>query len=90
MDHSSVKVCSLSARLARATPFSEESLHDNEYVRFYTGLPNLGVQKSVLKFVALPNASSATKLTLFQEFMVTLAKVRLGTLFKDLAYRLDI
>ena len=89
LNQSSVKVCSLSAKLARTTTFSEESLHDDEYVRFYTGLPNFGVLKSVFEFVAPPNAS-ATKLTHFQEFMVTLMKLRLDTPLKDLAYRFDV
>ena len=69
---------SLSAKLARATPLSEESLHDDEYVRFYTGLPNFKVLKSVFDFVAPANAS-ATKFTNFQECMVTLMKLRLDT-----------
>ena len=89
LNQSSVKVCSLSAKLARATPLSEESLHDDEYVRFYTGLPNFKVLKSVFDFVA-PDNASATKLTQFQEYMVTLMKLRLDTPLKDLAYHFDV
>ena len=110
LNKSSVKVCSLGARLARPTPFSDESLHDHKYVRFYTRLPNLGVLKSVFEFVAppiysgLPNLgvlksvfesvppliASATKLTHFQEFMVTLIKLRPDPPLKDLAYPFDV
>ena len=73
-DELNLKVCSLIAKLTRVTPFSEESLQDDEYVRFYTGLSNFGVLKSVFDFASLANAST-TKLTHFQEFMVTLMKL---------------
>ena len=70
-------------------PFSEESLQDDEYVKFYTGLPNFKVLKAVFDFASPANAST-TKLTHFQEFMVTLMKLRLDTPLKDLAYRFDV
>ena len=78
LNQSSVKVCSLNAKLTRVTPFSEKFLQDDEYIRFYTGLPNFGVLKSVFDF-AFPANASTTKLTHFQEFMVALMKRRLDT-----------
>ena len=89
LSQSSMKVSSLCERLVTATPFSEESLHCDE-CKFYTGFPNLGVLKSVFEFVASPPITSATKLTHFQELMVTLMKLRLDTPLKDLAYRFDV
>lgn len=71
-------------------PFSEEALAGNdEYVKFYTGLPNFGVLKAIYDFTASPNSSSS-KLTAFQEFMLTLIKLRLDCPLKDLAYRFSI
>ena len=71
-------------------PFTEKTFtNDNEYVKFYTGLPNFKVLKSVFDLVALP-ATSTTKLTRFQEFILTIMKLRLYCPFKDLAYRFGI
>ena len=58
-------------------------------MKFYTGLPNFRVLKSVFDFVALP-PTSTTKLTRFQEFILTLMKLRLDSPYKDLAYRFGI
>ena len=54
LNQSSMKIKLLTAGLARATPFSEKSLHNDEYVKFYTGLPNFAVLKSVFDLVVHP------------------------------------
>ena len=71
--------------------FTEKSFEVNgkEYVRFYTGLPNFEVLKTVFDFVA-PPATQKTKLTRFQEFVLALIKLRLDLPFKDLAYRFGL
>jgi len=72
-------------------PFTEKAFRVNgkEYVKFYTGLPNYGVLHTVFDFVA-PPATQRTKLTPFQEFALTLIKLRLDLPFQDLAYRFGL
>ena len=36
----------------RVTPFSEESMHSDEIVKFYTGMPNIKVLKAVFGLVS--------------------------------------
>ena len=51
------------------TPFSEESLHSDEIVKFYIGMPNIKVLKAVSGLVSKATRSSdAVKLSSFQEF----------------------
>lgn len=89
---SSDKIRDLSGKLTQCIAFSETSLKDDDTVRFYTGLPNLGLLKAVFVFAekALPSEQSTTKLTRFQEFVTTLVKLRLNSQVQDLAYRLDV
>ena len=72
-------------------PFTEKAFTVNgkEYVKFYTGLPNFEVLQTVFDFVA-PPATQRTKLTPFQEFALTLIKLRLDLPFQDLAYRFGL
>lgn len=58
-------------------------------MKFYTGLPNYKVLKAVFDFVA-PPVRTATKLTRFQEFMLTIIKLRLDSPLRDLTYRFSI
>ena len=77
-------------RLKDMRPFTEEALMDsNDNVKFYTGLPSFNVLKTVFKFVD-PPATTSTKLSSFQEFVLTLMKLRLDSPLKDLAYRFRI
>ncbi len=70
--------------------FSEEILESNdEMVKFYTGLPSYSILKTVFEFCA-PQISRGTKLTQFQEMMLTFVKLRLNPSHKDLAYRFDL
>ncbi len=76
--------------LTSALPFSEEVLEcDDERVKFYTGLPNYKILKAVFDMVVATSAVH-TKLTPFQEFMLTIIRLRLNSLYKDLAYRFGI
>jgi len=75
----------------RVTPFSEESLHSVEIVKFYTGLPNIKVLKTVFGFVnKAVHTNDTAKLSPFQEFMATIVKLRLNCPVQDLAYRLNV
>ena len=72
-------------------PFTEKAftVYGKEYVKFYTGLPNFEVLQTVFDFVA-PPATHRTKLTPFQEFALTLIKLRLDLPFQDLTYRFGL
>ena len=77
--------------MQRVAPFSEESLHSDEIVEFYTGLPSIQVLKVVFRFVQKVFLSSdATELSPFQEFMATMLKLRLNSPIQDLAYRFNV
>ena len=71
--------------------YTEEStIHNNTFVKFYTGLPNGAVLKAVYEFIAPTDSSKLSKLTPFQELMMTLIKLRLNLSMQNLAYRFSI
>ena len=71
--------------------FSEDAVLPDDYVRFYTGLPNCKVLKAVFYLIkpALSHHKHC-KLTPFQEFIMVLMKLRLNAQMQDLAYRFSI
>ena len=72
-------------------PFGEQSLADDDYVHFYTGLSNAMVLKSVFDHVVkTPPVKRNTKLSPFQEFMVVVLKLRLNSPIEDLSYRFGV
>ena len=84
----------LKAELAVAkalTEVSEEYFKSNEFTRFYTGLPNIGMLKATFEHVhkTLP-AERSTKLTPFQEFVRTMVKLSVNTPIEDLGYRFRV
>ena len=87
-------ICELKTTASGHFLFTQESLQNNDYVRFYTGLPNFSVLKSVFDYVVPPKITSSsrnpTKLDSFQEFMMTLAKLCLASPLQEFAYRFDI
>ena len=72
--------------------FTEKSfmMNGEEYVRFYTGLTNFEVLLHAVFDFVVPSATVKTKLSFFQEFVLTIIKLRLDLPFKDLAYRFGI
>ena len=72
--------------------FTQESLQNNDYDRFYTGLSNFSVPKSGFDYVVPPKSTSSsrnpTKLDSFKEFMITFAKLRLDGPLQEFAYKL--
>ena len=88
----SKQVSDLNSQLSghKAT-FSEEYFTTDDVVRFYTGLPNRKVLKTVFNLVKkCVSMHDKSKLTGFQEFMVTMASLRLNCPLQDLATRLDV
>ena len=72
-------------------PFSEESLKNDEVVKFYTGLPNIKVLKAVFRLVNKGvQRCDTSKLSPFQEFMAAVVKLRLNCQIQDLAYRFSV
>ena len=79
----------LEKKVSDSAAFSEQFLQNDDYVKFYTGLPSYKVLKTVFDFV-VPSTQHPTKLTSFQEFMIVLAKLRLDSPLQDFAYRFDV
>ena len=61
--------------------------NDDERVRFYTGLPTFEILMVTFNHVAPHVSRRSMNLSKFQEFIMTLKKLRLNVPFKDLAYR---
>lgn len=72
-------------------PFCEEEFrNDDKRVKFYTGLPSLDTLK-VIFFRIVPFVTRKPQhLTPFQEFVMTLMKLRLNMPLEDLAYRFNV
>ena len=72
-------------------PFDETYFaNDNEKVRFYTGLPAYDVLQTVLQYVSKFVVRKSPTLSQFQEFVLTLMKLKLNMPMQDLAYRFGI
>ena len=91
LSESKDQIVILQEQITKYLPFNEESLENDDTTKFYTGLPNLKVVKTVFEHVSktLP-LDKITKLTPFQEFMCVLVKLRLNSPIEDLAYRFRI
>ena len=61
-----------------------------EKVKFYTGLPNYGVFQLVLKLCESSVVKSKTNLTLSDELLLTLMKLRLNLTYDDLSFRFHV
>jgi len=59
------------------------STKDNDFIAFYTGLPNFYVLKVMFDFVAPPTIKPH-KLSSFQEFLVVMLYLRLNCSCEDL------
>ena len=78
-------------RKIKPPPFSEQTFVSDDYVKFYTGLPNITILRAVFDHV-LPavSLSDSSKLMPFQEYIAVLMKFRLNSNHQDLAYRLGV
>ena len=72
-------------------PFTEQYFINNEdRVRFYTGLPGFDVLNTTFRFVSPFVSRKSKTLTLFQEFVMVLIKLRLHVPLQDLAFRFGV
>jgi DNA-binding transcriptional regulator YiaG len=62
---------------------------DNEKVKFYTGLPGLAVVMVLFELIK-PGLVVRNSLTKFQQFSLTLMRLRLNLSVQDLAYRFGV
>ena len=71
------------------TSLSEESFQNNdEKVLFYTGLPNFALMMTLLHFLeSFVTTTARTSLTKFQQFLLTMMRLRLNLPLCDLGYR---
>ena len=72
-------------------PFGEEEFrNDDKKVQFYTGLPSFDILNIVFhRIVPFVNRKSQL-LTSFEEFIMTIMKLKLNMPFEDLAYRFNV
>ena len=75
----------------KTQPFTEDYFKDSDdKTRFYTGLPDFHLLTRTFEFVS-PYVTRRTKtLSLFQEFVMVLIKLRLNVPILDLAYRFEV
>ena len=72
-------------------PFDEAYFaHDSNKVRFYIGLPAYDVLQTVYTNVSTFVIRKSLPLSKFQEFILTLMKLKLNMPMQDLAYRFGI
>ena len=72
-------------------PFCEEEFrNDDKRVKFYTGLPSLDTLKVIFLRIVPFVTRKPQHLTPFQEFVMTLMKLRLNMSLEDLAYRFNV
>ena len=72
-------------------PFTEEYFADHDdRVRFYTGLPGFDVLKATFSFISPFVTRRSKSLSLFQEFIMVVMKLRLNVPLQDLAYRFGV
>ena len=72
-------------------PFDEVYFaHDSDKVRFYIGLPAYDVLQTVCTNVSTFVIRKSLTLSKFQEFILTLMKLKLNMPMQDLAYRFGI
>ena len=72
-------------------PFTEEYFADHDdRVRFYTGLPRFDVLKATFSFISPFVTGRSKSLSLFQEFIMVVMKLRLNVPLQDLAYRFGV
>ena len=90
--HSKLTVLYLTEQLRISTvPFCEESFKSDDFTKFYTGLPNIGIVRSVFTHCSKGMSQDGNaRLTLFQEFICTLIKLRTNAVIDDLGYRFNV
>ena len=67
-----------------------EFVQNEEKVKFYTGLPSFDILQNVFEHVSPFVAYKSQNLTTFQEFVMTLIKLKLDARHQDLSYRFNV
>ena len=62
----------------------------DDKVKYYTGLPGLDMLMTTFNFVSPHSTRRSPSLSLFQDFIMVLKKLRLNVPLQDLAHRFDI
>ena len=76
---------------AKQEPFTEAYFRsDDDKVKFYTRVPCFDILMTTFNFVSPHSTRRSPSLSLFQEFIMVLMKLRLYVPLQDLAYRFDI
>lgn len=72
-------------------PFGEDEFrNDDKKVQFYTGLPSFDILNTVFNRIVPFVSRNSQLLTPFQEFVMTIMKLKLNMPFEDLAYRFNV
>ena len=88
MNNISTELCKLRLEVRMNKVGTKDWFNSEEKVNFYTGLPNSYVLMTVFEFVSSGKKhSSLSTLIQFQEFTMTLMRLRLNLTIADLAYR---
>ena len=91
MNNITSELCNLRLEVRMNKVGTEDWFNSDEKVNFYTSLPNSYVLMTVFEFVSSGvQHSSLSALTQFQEFAMTLIRLRLNLTIADLAYRFAI
>lgn len=81
----------LKEKIAKTIPLHEDNLNDDEKVKFYTGLPNIHILLTLFNLISpFVSRSNRSSLSLFQELVLTLCRLRLNLSFTDLGYRFGV
>ena len=72
-------------------PFCEEQFVSDDFTKFHTGLPNFKILKCIYDHVSNGmSQEKGMKLSLFQEYVCVLLKLRTNAANEDLAYRFSV
>ena len=92
LNHAYETIRQLKDQVSQLSLFTESSFQSqsDKFIQHYTGLSNFKVVKAIYDFVSNGSKFGRTKLTPFQEYLLTLVKLRHNFSMQDLAHRFGI